>query len=76
MAESTDSGRIDTRPPAVIVDDVHVEYKVLATGKRVKGAEAQRGLLKRGRKTRRVHALKGVSFVASVSNVLAQSALK
>nr|WP_324129871.1 ABC transporter ATP-binding protein [Aeromicrobium sp.] len=54
----------DTRPPAVIVDDVHVEYKVLATGKRAKGAEASRKLLQRGRKTRRVHALKGVSFVA------------
>jgi teichoic acid transport system ATP-binding protein len=52
------------RQPAVIVDDVHVEYKVLATGKRVKGAEAQRGVLKRGRKTTSVHALKGVSFTA------------
>lgn len=59
MAESTRS-----TTPAVIVDDVHVEYKVLATGKRVKGAEAQRGVLKRGRKTKRVHALKGVSFTA------------
>lgn len=59
MAESTES-----RKPAVIVDDVHVEYKVLATGKRLKGNEAGRRLLQRGRKTRRVHALKGVSFTA------------
>ena len=64
MAESTDVPPADTRPPAVIVDDVHVEYKVLATGKRAKGSETGRKLLQRGRKTRRVHALKGVSFVA------------
>jgi teichoic acid transport system ATP-binding protein len=64
MAESTDVTPTDTRPPAVIVDDVHVEYKVLATGKRAKGAETGRKLLQRGRKTRRVHALKGVSFIA------------
>ena len=48
----------DAPKPAVIVDDVHVEYKVLATGKRIKGAEAQKGVLKRGRKTKSVHALK------------------
>ena len=64
MAESTEAMGTDTRPPAVIVDDVHVEYKVLATGKRAKGSETSRKLLQRGRKTRRVHALKGVSFVA------------
>ena len=54
----------DGRKAAVIVDDVHVEYKVLATGKRAQGKDAQRHLLKRGRQTRRVHALKGVSFTA------------
>lgn len=59
MAEST-----DPRPPAVIVDNVHVEYKVLATGKRMRQNDAGRRLLQRGRSTRRVHALKGVSFVA------------
>jgi teichoic acid transport system ATP-binding protein len=64
MAESTEPKPVDPRPPAVIVDDVHVEYKVLATGKRVKESEVGRRLLQRGRKTRRVHALKGVSFVA------------
>jgi teichoic acid transport system ATP-binding protein len=64
MAEPTEPTNVDSRPPAVIVDDVHVEYKVLATGKRVKQSEVGRRLLQRGRKTRRVHALKGVSFVA------------
>lgn len=59
MAEST-----DTRTPAVIVDDVHVEYKVLATGKRMRQSDTGRRLLQRGRKTRRVHALKGISFTA------------
>lgn len=54
----------EARKPAVIVDDVHVEYRVLATGKRAREKDTQRGLLKRGRKTRRVHALKGVSFTA------------
>jgi teichoic acid transport system ATP-binding protein len=64
MAESSDVPVADSRPPAVVVDDVHVEYKVLATGKRAKQSETGRKLLQRGRKTRRVHALKGVSFVA------------
>ncbi len=49
--------------PVVVVDDVHVEYRVLATG-RAAGAEARGGLLQRGRGTRTVHALRGVSFVA------------
>jgi len=64
MAESTEASVTNTRPPAVIVDDVHVEYKVLATGERLTGSETGRKLLQRGRQTRRVHALKGVSFVA------------
>jgi len=54
------------RPPVVIVDDVHVEYKVLATGKRASADEMHGGLLQRrnARRTRSVHALKGVSFTA------------
>jgi len=48
----------------VVVDNVHVEYRVLATGKRAKGADAQRQLLQRSRQTRSVHALKGVSLTA------------
>ncbi len=58
MAASTD------RKPVVIVDDVHVEYKVLATGKRATAADSARKLLERSRRTRSVHALKGVSFTA------------
>lgn len=59
MAVST-----DPRKPAVIVDDVHVEYRVLATGKRAKEVDSARKLMQRGRKTRSVHALKGVTFTA------------
>ena len=51
------------RKPVVIVDDVHVEYRVLATGKRAGVADARK-LLERSRKLRKVHALKGVSFTA------------
>jgi teichoic acid transport system ATP-binding protein len=46
------------------VDDVHVEYRVLATGKRAKETDSARKLMQRGRKTRIVHALKGVTFTA------------
>lgn len=58
MAESTE------RRPVVIVDDVHVEYKVFATGKKPTAADAKRGLSRKRRKMRTVHALKGVSFTA------------
>jgi teichoic acid transport system ATP-binding protein len=54
----------EDRKPVVIVDDVHVEYKVLATGKRATNRDTGRRLLQRSRKTRSVHALKGVSFTA------------
>ncbi|MET1063226.1 MAG: ABC transporter ATP-binding protein [Aeromicrobium sp.] len=55
----------ETRRPIVIVDDVHVEYKVFATGKRPTAAD-RRSLKMRGRgkQMRTVHALKGVSFTA------------
>jgi teichoic acid transport system ATP-binding protein len=54
----------DGRRPVVVIDDVHVEYKVLATGKRASADDSARKLLQRSRKTRSVHALKGVSFTA------------
>ena len=57
MAAQTD------RKPVVVVDGVHVEYKVLATGKRA-GANEARKLFDRLRKLRSVHALKGVTFTA------------
>lgn len=53
------------RKPVVIVDDVHVEYKVFATGKRPSAADARKLKLRgRGKQMRTVHALKGVSFTA------------
>lgn len=52
------------RKPVVIADDVHVEYSVFATGKRTSAADAGSKMLERQRKTRKVHALKGVSFTA------------
>lgn len=58
MAESTE------RRPVVVVDDVHVEYHVLATGKKATAADMKPSLFNRRRRPRTVHALKGVSFVA------------
>ena len=49
--------------PVVACDDVHVEFRTLTTGKRIKPSVAS-GLLQRGRSLRTVHALKGVTFVA------------
>lgn len=51
-------------PPTIVLDDVHVRYRVLASGRRLK---SRRSLLKRTASPRRmheVHALKGVSLVA------------
>ncbi|WP_375002810.1 ABC transporter ATP-binding protein [Aeromicrobium sp. CTD01-1L150] len=54
-----------TETPSVVVDDVHVEYQVLATGQRATGADAGRRLLqRRPRSIRTVHALRGVSLTA------------
>ncbi len=50
------------RKPVVVVDDVHVEYRVYASGKAV-NPNAKR-LRRANRGMRVVHALKGVSFVA------------
>jgi teichoic acid transport system ATP-binding protein len=52
------------RKPVVIVDDVHVEYKVFATGKRATAADRKVIKLGRTKQLRTVHALKGVSFTA------------
>ncbi|MDR1711359.1 MAG: ABC transporter ATP-binding protein [Propionibacteriaceae bacterium] len=50
------------RNPVVIVDDLHVKYRVHSSGRL---ARVGRKLVKRNTvKTRTVHALKGVSFVA------------
>jgi len=47
--------------PTVIVDNLHVKFRIFTSGKAAKKS-ATRGRL--GRNTREVHALKGVSFVA------------
>lgn len=50
------------RKPVVIVDDVHVVYKVFASGKRANRANTGGGLFSSRLKLRSVHAVKGVSF--------------
>ncbi len=54
---------VDGRKPVVIVDDVHIIYKVYASGKRAVGENGRNGLLKKKTQLREVHAVKGVSFV-------------
>ncbi|MGC3994811.1 MAG: ABC transporter ATP-binding protein [Propionicimonas sp.] len=52
------------RRPVVVVDGLHVKYRVYASGKAIKN-KRRRGVLRAtGRGVRVVHALKGVSFVA------------
>ncbi len=54
----------DGRRPVVIVDNLHVKYRVYASGKAIKGGGAA-GLLRNAKRgVREVHALKGVSFIA------------
>ncbi len=48
--------------PVVVVDDLHVKYRVFASGRAAAGARS--GMLSVTRGVRTVHALKGVSFVA------------
>ena len=51
------------RKPVVIVDDLHVKYRVFASGKAIRKPKG--GLLQAtNRGIREVHALKGVSFIA------------
>jgi teichoic acid transport system ATP-binding protein len=56
MAETN----LSARKPVVVVDDVHVVYKVFGTGKK---ATAVGGKLGKKTRMREVHAVKGVSFV-------------
>ena len=56
----------DGRVPTVVVDDLHITYKVYATGRPAKSAPG-RGLLKRSPSMRRaieVKAVRGISFTA------------
>lgn len=50
------------RKPVVIVDDVHVIYKVYASGKRVTRGQGKSGIFSKTSNLREVHAVKGVSF--------------
>ncbi|MEJ2578741.1 MAG: ABC transporter ATP-binding protein [Kineosporiaceae bacterium] len=59
------TGEDVVRKPTVIVDDVHITYRVYATGKAAHGEG--RKLFKRSpniRRLREVHAVRGVSFTA------------
>lgn len=49
-------------PPVVVCDNVHVRYKTLATGKKLK--LGSKDVMTKRRGLQEVHALKGVSFVA------------
>jgi len=53
----------DSRRPVVVVDDLHVTYKVYSSGKAAGAAEGRK-LFTRTRGLREVHAVKGVSFTA------------
>ena len=48
--------------PVVVVDELHVKYRVFASGKAA--GNARSGLLNMTRGVREVHALKGISFTA------------
>ncbi|MEY4499236.1 MAG: hypothetical protein RL319_224, partial [Actinomycetota bacterium] len=48
--------------PVVVVDDVHIVYKVFASGRRATRGTAGGGLFGRKLGLREVHAVKGVSF--------------
>jgi teichoic acid transport system ATP-binding protein len=59
----------DSRRPTVVVDDVHVTYRVFATGRKPGGKDAKpgRGVTRRSpsiRRAREVHAVRGISFTA------------
>lgn len=62
MAETESVGEAEDRVPVVVVDDLHVKYRVFASGKAA--GDARNGVLSMTRGIREVHALKGVSFVA------------
>jgi teichoic acid transport system ATP-binding protein len=68
--EQAERERVPDSPrtrPTVIVDDLHVTYRVFATGRRAGANDNKKSLLKRSpniRRAREVHALRGVSFTA------------
>ena len=52
----------ETRNPVVVVDDAHIVYKVLASGRRATRGLRGGGLLSKKMEVREVHAIKGVTF--------------
>lgn len=51
--------------PVVVVDQLHIKYRIYAGGRRARGTGGRAGLLTKGtRGVRSVHALRGVSFIA------------
>lgn len=60
MAAKTN--KVETRKPVVVADDVHITYKVFASGRRASRASAGGGLLSKKMELREVHAVKGVTF--------------
>ncbi|WP_367273342.1 ABC transporter ATP-binding protein [Galactobacter sp.] len=70
MAETTDNDSPElglnpaAKEPVVVVDNLHVKYKVFSSG-RAAGGAASKGLFTRASKgLKEVHALKGISFTA------------
>lgn len=63
MAETSDAVLDAGRTPSVVVEDLYVDYRVLATGRRA-GSDQRSALFERRREMSVVHALKGVSFRA------------
>lgn len=57
----------NTASPVVVVDDVHIVYKVYGTGKKASKAKGQ--IAKRSR-VREVHAIKGISFVVNAGETI------
>ena len=66
MAAKTNPPKVAKAPknpvPVVVVDDVHITYKVFSSGRRATRAAAGGGLFSRKLGLREVHAIKGVSF--------------
>jgi teichoic acid transport system ATP-binding protein len=63
MAESKAVQPDNKREPVVVVDDVHITYKVFGTGKKVSAKNAASRKIVKKSGMREVHAVKGVSFV-------------
>lgn len=57
----------ETCRPMIVADDVHVDYRVYASGKRVSGRESllKGTALRGGRELKTIPALRGVTFAAS-----------